>query len=99
MAQHSRPETSVAQDQLRDHPWWKHVPSTQRRSIPARQLKHWLRRRRSRIVLMALIYALICGVPVIIGGASLSLLAVLPMLLLPAVAGLTWWLTWKEFRH
>jgi len=79
---------------------WKLSGQNRRLScIPARQLKHWLRRRRSRIVLMALIYALICGVPVIIGGASLSLLAVLPMLLLPAVAGLTWWLTWKEFHH
>jgi hypothetical protein len=58
-----------------------------------------LSRRRSQIIALVLIYALLCGLLLILAGASLVVLAVLPLLLLPALAGLTWWLTWKEFHH
>ena len=63
------------------------------------RISAWLRRRNSRIIAMGLLYLLLCAIPLVFGGASISLLAVLPMLLLPALAGLTWWLIWKEFHH
>ena len=69
------------------------------RAVGRRRLRELLSRRRSQIIALVLIYALLCGLLLILAGASLLVLAVLPLLLLPALAGLTWWLTWKEFHH
>ena len=69
------------------------------RAVGRRRLREQLSRRRSQIIALVLIYALLCGLLLILAGASLLVLAVLPLLLLPALAGLTWWLTWKEFHH
>jgi len=87
------------------HLWWRHVPSERRpglrRTLLRRRLVALINRRRSRITALVLLYLLICSIPLLLSGGavSLSLLAILPMLLLPAVAALSWWLTWKEFHH
>lgn len=92
-----------ASDHPSSHPWWHHIPADQRsavvRAVGRRRLRVLLSRRRSQIIALVLIYALLCGLLLILAGASLVVLAVLPLLLLPALAGLTWWLTWKEFHH
>ena len=92
-----------ASDHPSSHPWWHHIPANQRsavvRAVGRRRLRELLSRRRSQIIALVLIYALLCGLLLILAGASLLVLAVLPLLLLPALAGLTWWLTWKEFHH
>ena len=46
-------------------------------------------RRRSQIIALVMIYALFCTLPIILAGASLVVLALLPLLLLPALAGLS----------
>jgi hypothetical protein len=35
----------------------------------------------------------------IAGVGAISLVVLLPLLLLPALAALTWWLTWKEYHN
>lgn len=94
---------SAQNDSPQGHPWWQHVPEERRptlnRSLRRLRRGEWMRRRRSRILVMVMLYALLCALPILFGGAGLSLLAVLPMLLLPALGLLTWWLTWKEFHH
>ena len=92
-----------ASDHPSSHPWWQHVPEAKRpaliTAVRRRRLVELLAHRRSRILGLVAIYVLFCSLPIVLGGASLSALALLPLLLLPALAGLTWWLTWKEFHH
>ena len=87
----------------RSHSWWAHVPAAQRQRLlqrsRRRRLKEWSRRKPVRIIGLLALYALLCLLPWWLGAASLSLMALLPALLLPAVGGLAWWLTWKEFHH
>ena len=92
-----------ASDHPSSHPWWHHIPADQRsavvRAVGLRRLRELMSRRRSQIIALVMIYALFCTLPIIRAGASLVVLALLPLLLLPALAGLAWWLTWKEFHH
>jgi hypothetical protein len=94
-----RPAPERSPDRADDHPWWRHAAAGQKRTLLGMRISAWLRRRNSRIIAMGFLYLLLCAIPLVFGGASISLLAVLPMLLLPALAGLTWWLIWKEFHH
>jgi hypothetical protein len=94
-----RTPSKESHDAADDHPWWRHAAASQRRTLRGMRIRAWLRRRNSRILAMGMLYILICAIPLLFGGATISLLAVLPMLLLPALAGLTWWLIWKEFHH
>ena len=86
-----------------EHPWWRHVPqserSERRRAIRRERLHGWLRQRRQWIVLSLLTYGLFCLVPLLIGQPHLSLLAGLPLLLVPPVAYLTFLLAWHEFHR
>ena len=92
-----------ASDHPSSHPWWQHVPEERRpaliNAVRHKRLKAFLALRRSRIIILVAFYVLLCSLPVLLGGASLAMLAILPLLLLPALAGLAWWLTWKEFHH
>ncbi|MCP9817234.1 hypothetical protein KBY76_11265 [Synechococcus sp. GreenBA-s] len=87
----------------RQHAWWTYVPPSARASrLQASQRQRWQQRlgqRRSRIAILVGIYAILCAVPLLAGLQSLALLAVLPLLLLPALGYLVYWLTWKEFHH
>jgi hypothetical protein len=33
------------------------------------------------------------------GVGAMGALTLIPLVVLPALAGLAWWLTWKEFHH
>ena len=86
-----------------DHAWWSHVPTKKRRSI---QLHSWRRRLRQKLIrrwnvvlTVALLYLLLCLLLNAFGAGSLISLAVMPLLLLPMVALLAWWLAWMEFHH
>ena len=47
---------------------------------------------------MVLLYLLIWSIPLLIGEALLTVFAVLPLLLVPPVGYLVYWLVWKEFH-
>lgn len=86
-----------------DHSWWTYVPTQKRRSL---QLHSWRRRLRQRlirrwnvVVAVAVVYLLMCLLLYAFGAGSLISLAILPLLLLPMVTLLAWWLAWKEFHH
>ena len=85
------------------HPLWHHLPP-ERRSWRARQnlrrrrLWAWLKQRRQRIALVVLLYLLIWSIPLLAGEPLLSAFAVLPLLLVPPVGYLVYWLVWKEFH-
>lgn len=90
-------------DDPRQHPWWNHVP----RNLQARTLERRRRQRflsalvsqRGRLVALLLIYGAITLGLMGSGVGAISLLVLLPLLILPPLAALVWWLTWKEFHH
>lgn len=83
--------------------WLRYVPEQERSTRLKRWRLLWLRmqwRRRSvKIVALLLINILICLVPIWMGLYSLALLALLPLLLVPAVGALAFWLTWQEYHR
>lgn len=86
------------------HPWWQHLPPEQRRrrhhlQLLSQRLFTWLKQRRQLIVASAVFYLILCLAPMLIGLHSLSLVALLPILLVPPVGYLIYWLVWKEFHH
>jgi hypothetical protein len=92
-------------DRLRQppHPWWRHLPqerrgSQQRIRILARRLRAWLRQRRQLIALAVGFYLVLCGLLIPLGLPSLAFVALLPLVLVPPVGGLVYWLVWKEFH-
>lgn len=83
--------------------WWKYIPDQER----ARRLRQWrkawilaqFQRRPVKIILLVILNLLICSVPWWIGLQSLAVLALLPLVVVPAVGYLAYWLTWKEFHR
>lgn len=84
-------------------PWWRHLPPGEqrrrRREIRRLRLKAWLNRRGSRIQLALALYLLFCLVPLLLGQPLLTAFALLPLLLLPLLGYLDYWLVWKEFHR
>lgn len=93
----------AAQQDWQKHPWLQHLPRRQRaarlRQSRWRRFHQALRQPRSLMVISGVVYS---GFALLLMLSRLSHLAVLvtiPALLLPALAGLAWWLTWKEFHQ
>ncbi len=83
--------------------WWRFVPAGQRRR---RRLKTWrlrwrerLSRRSVAIALAVLAYGLVLLGLLIHLPMVIALLALAPMVLLPLLGYLTYWLLWKEFHE
>lgn len=87
----------------RDHPWWQHVPHAQRRSCRRQlrllRLREWWERRSSRSLVMLLIYLAFCLGLLVVAQPHLALTAALPLLLVPPLAALSYWLLWHEFHR
>ena len=83
--------------------WWRYVPEAEQ----PRRLKQWrqawlrgqLQRRRVQIALLLALNLLICLVPWWIGLQSLAVLALLPVVAVPLVGALAYWVTWQEFHR
>lgn len=83
--------------------WWRFVPPEQRRR---RRFKAWrlrckerLRQRWLAIAIAFLAYGLMLLWMLLHLPPVVTLLALAPMLLLPLVGYLTYWLLWKEFHE
>lgn len=83
--------------------WWRFVPPEQRRG---RRFKVWrlrwkerLRHRSVAIALAFLAYGLVLVWLLLHLPVLVALLALAPMLLIPLLAYLTYWLLWKEFHE
>ena len=85
------------------HPLWSFLP-IERRSREAlfqlrrRRLWAWLKQKRQRIGLVMIVYLLIWSIPLLAGEPLLSAFAILPLVLVPPVGYLVYWLVWKEFH-
>jgi hypothetical protein len=83
--------------------WWRYVPEADR----PRRLRQWrrawlrgqLQRRRVQIALL-LVFNLVIGlVPWWMGLQSLAVLALLPVVAVPLVGALAYWITWQDFHR
>lgn len=90
-------------DNPRQHPWWQHVPAADKRGVQRRrswrQLGTALGSRSGQLALLLGLYLAIALGMLGAGAGPITLLVVLPLVLLPALAGLSYWLMWKDFHH
>lgn len=95
-------EESAASDPTR-HPWWGYLPKAHQQQLLQRERQRqrlkWFKRRRNQVILALVVYALTSSIPLFLGALPLSLLALLQLFLLPSLAGLAWWLLWREFNR
>ena len=85
------------------HPLWSHLPSEKRsrRSLfrlRLRRLWAWLKESRQRICIVLILYVLIWLVPILLGQPLMTIFAFLPLVLVPPVGCLIYWLVWLEFH-
>lgn len=89
--------------QRQPHPWLAYLPPHQRRAARRQrrwlQLRAWLGVRRHQVQLLLAAYLLFALLPLALGLVTLSGFAILPLLLVPPVGYLIYWLVWKEFHH
>jgi len=83
--------------------WMRYVPEAEQPRRLRRWRQAWLRaqlqRRRVRIALLLLLNLVIALVPWWMGLQSLAVLVLLPLVSVPLVGGLAYWITWQEFHR
>ncbi len=83
--------------------WWRYVPEPDRRKRLQRWRRAWLvaqlQRRRVQIALLVALNVLIALLPWWMGLHSLTVLALLPLVSVPLVGALAYWITWGEFHR
>ena len=85
------------------HPLWQYLPAERRTmrsrlQLQLRRIWAWVNRRRQRISLAVGIYLVLWLIPLFFGQILITSFAVLPLLLVPPVGGLIYWLVWQEFH-
>ena len=88
---------------LDPHPLWQHLPAARRSLRPQRARQHRpglarLNRRRQRIGIAVGLYLVIWLVPLLFNQVLITSFALLPLVLVPPVGGLVYWLVWQEFH-
>ena len=85
------------------HPLWSYLPDDQRNLqalnvLRRRRIWAWLKQKRQLIGVVVLAYILMWSVPLLIGEPLMTVFAFLPLVLVPPVGYLVYWLVWKEFH-
>lgn len=85
------------------HPLWQHLPAEQRTrqarlKLEAQRGMAWVNRRRQRIAIAVGLYLVLWLIPLIFNQVLITCFALLPLLLVPPVGGLVYWLVWQEFH-
>ena len=85
------------------HSWYEYVPRSRRRRVRLERqcllLKSCFVLASVRISLLLAGYLLFCLLPLAFGLVTLTAFAVLPLLLVPPVGYLIYWLVWNEFHR
>ena len=86
----------------RDHHWASKVSPEERRQrrlkILFKKIQEFLGSEKAKLIALALIYAVIFLSIAFSGLGALVGLALLPLILIPALAYLAYWLIWQEFH-
>ena len=85
------------------HPLWNYLPDDQRNLrqlsvLRRRRIWAWLKQKRQRIGVVVLAYIVMWSAPLLIGEPLMTVFAFLPLVLVPPVGYLVYWLVWKEFH-
>ena len=85
------------------HPFWPYLPREARTTrmlcqLRMRRLRFWLSQRRQSIRLILIAYVVVWSIPLLIGQFLMTVVALLPLVLVPPVGYLVYWLVWKEFH-
>ena len=88
---------------LDPHPLWQHLPPERRtlRAELALQFRRglaWINRRRQRIAIAVGVYLVLWLIPLLFNQVLITSFALLPLLLVPPVGVLVYWLVWQEFH-
>ena len=90
-------------DQIDPHPLWRYRAADQqtpghRRRLQRQRLWAWMQNRRQRISLLLTLYIVLWMLPLLWGQVLISLFALLPLLLVPPLGWLVYWLVWTDFH-
>ena len=90
-------------DRRDPHPLWRHLPSERRSQRARLQLQAWrwsawLKQRRQRIGVAIGLYVLVWLIPLLLQQPLITSFALLPLVLVPPVGWLIYWLVWQEFH-
>ena len=85
------------------HPLWHYLPPNRRNrrerfAFRFRRLLARLQGCRERVVVVTGFYVLIWLIPLVLGQVLITVFALLPLLLVPPVGLLVYWLVWREFH-
>ena len=85
------------------NPFWQYLPDERRTrreqlALKARRLASHFQGRRERVILVTTIYVVTWLIPLLLGQALISVFALMPLLLVPPVGLLMYWLIWQEFH-
>ena len=85
------------------HPLWHYLPPDRRNrrervAFSIRRLLARLQGRRERVVVVTGFYVLIWLIPLVFGQVLITVFALMPLLLVPPVGLLVYWLVWREFH-
>ena len=88
---------------LDPHPLWRHLPQERRTrqarlQLQAWRLIAWLKQRRQRIAIAIGLYGVIWMIPLLFQQPLITSFALLPLVLVPPVGWLIYWLVWQEFH-
>ena len=85
------------------HPLWTYLPRESRSQqslfqLRLRRLSAWLKESRQRISIVLIIYVVIWLIPLLLGQPLITVFAFLPLVLVPPIGYLIYWLVWQEFH-
>ena len=86
-----------------NHPFWQHQ-SPQRKTARARttlklqRFWAWLQGKKQRLAMVLGFYLMIWFIPLALGQPLITVFALLPLLVVPPVGLLVYWLIWREFH-
>lgn len=86
-----------------NHPFWTYQPS-ERKTLPARvalQLRRlwaWLQGKQQRLMLVLAFYLIVWIIPWLLGQPLITVFALVPLVVVPPVGLLVYWLVWREFH-
>ena len=85
------------------HDWSHYLPEERRRQVLAQrrrlQRRQQLRGKRFWVGVCLAIYGLWCLALILQGNLLTLSFSLVPLLSMPAIAWLAWWLVYKEFHH
>ena len=94
---------NLADEDPSQHPWWQHTSAESKQTTLRRRrelrARNWISSRNGSLCLLLIINAgFLIGIAAN-GVGTLTLVALLPLVILPSLAAVSWWLAWKEFHH